>query len=195
MGITWAYPPPAAPPAQGSTWSRQSHQLWKKPTIFKKHTKWNIQQWWHTFGILISIRRSVMHPNKHDFLNLAGFFFQQVLKREFLLWNESLHMMGGAGFGCVRATPLLLPRFRTQSCTCSCWVERQSSHKQALLLNETFTPLPEHSFPTTSHGTGKGICCCLCTSWVKVLKHSQASVLAEKHQAPGAFQLKPNLLT
>lgn len=103
MGITWAYPPPAAPPAQESIWSRQTGTgLEKKqPPLNTQSETYSVDD---TFlRILISMRGSMVHPNKQDF-HKPCWLFQQAVKREFLTWNASLHMIAGPDIGYIRAT-------------------------------------------------------------------------------------------
>lgn len=194
MGITWAYPPPAAPPAQQSIWSHQTCTSFgkKPPPLNTQSETYSVDDIF--LSIFISIRGSMMQPNKQDFPKPC-WLFSAGRKRGILDLKWKPTHDGWPRVWLHKGHPLFLPWFRTWSCTCSCWEERCSSHEQALLLNEIFTPLPEHSFPAAFHGTGKGVHCSLHASWVEGLKHSHAPVLAEKHQATGAFQLKSNLLT
>lgn len=83
----------------------------------KKQPSLNIQSetdswYWHNddtflaFWFLLEDQRCTQ-KNVISLIFLAFFFFsQQVVKREFLLWNESLHVMGGAGSGCVSSAPV-----------------------------------------------------------------------------------------
>jgi len=132
------------------------HQFWKKnqPPLNTQSETYSVDD---TFlCILISIQGSVMHPNKQEFLKCCWLFSAGSKKGILEPQGKPTHN-GWPRLWLDKGYLLLLPRFRTLSCTCSCWMERHSSHEQALLLNKSSMPLPEHSFPTASQSTGKGV--------------------------------------